>query len=234
MVFVAFRIGGYQRSKDKDDKESLKVSWQVEVFDFDNVPVVPPKKELLAANLEPQDKEWMPKLRHDFLLPELADTGTYKVVISLKDEIAGAAAKAELPFKVRGWAVEPSDRLVVRNFRFVRSERDGIGLKVPAYRAGDPVWGRFDMTGYKLGPGNQFDVAYGLEVVRDADNRTLYTEPEAARLQDKSFYRKRYAPGVLNLNPQADTAKGSYTIVLRVRDNLGGQTAESRHTFQIE
>ena len=64
---------------------------------------------------------------------------------------------------------------MVRNFRFLRTEEDAEPLKIASYRPGDTVWARFDITGYKMGPGNQRDVAYTLTVTR-ADGK-LFLPP---------------------------------------------------------
>ena len=231
-VFVRLRFAGYSKSKDKDDRERLHLTWRVEAFDAEGVPVVEAKSDKVDAELAAQDRNWMPKVRHDFLLPPLADSGMYKVVATVKDELNGSTARVEMPFKVNAPAVEKSETLVVRNFRFLRGEDDAAALKTAAYRSSDPLWARFEMTGYKLGEGNAFSVSYGLEVL-GAGGRSMYSEPNAAKQEEKTFYRKRYAPGVLNLNLK-ETPKGEYTIVLRVRDESGGQTAESKHTFTVE
>jgi hypothetical protein len=39
---------------------------------------------------------------------------------------------------------------------------------------------------------------------------------------------------VLNLNFPKDQKLGEYTIVLTVRDNLGGQSFETRQRFSVE
>lgn len=136
-------------------------------------------------------------------------------------------------FQVHGREVAPSDTLVVRDFRFLRSEDDTKPLQVAAYRPGDSLWARFIMTGYKLGDGNQFDIEYGLNVLR-ADGTVAYSEPHAAAQKDQPFYPQRYQPGVLNLNFPKDQKLGEYTIVLTVRDNLGGQNFEARQKFSVE
>ncbi|MEZ5355703.1 MAG: hypothetical protein R2762_23970 [Bryobacteraceae bacterium] len=232
-VFYRAKVVGYGRRKDDNDRESMTVNWKVEVFDSAGVALAPAKADKVDVDLAPQDKEWVPKIRHDFALPPLLDPGTYKIVMTVQDEVAGTTATRETTFGVRGRTVESSDVLVAAGFRFLRTEQDGKALAPPVYRAGDPVWARFDITGYKFGEGNQYEVSYGLEVF-DATGKSIYQEPEAAREADQSFYRKRYVPGVLNLRPSADIAKGEYTIALRVKDAIGGVEQESRHTFRIE
>jgi hypothetical protein len=228
-VWVSARFNGYKRSEDN----RLLLSWQMEVFDPQGVPLVETKTGKVDAELAPQDKEWVPKVRHDFLIPPLGDPGTYQIVISVTDELAKTMAKREARFQVKARAVEPSDTLVIRNFRFLRSENDGPPLNPPAYRAGDPVWAQFDITGYKLAENNRFHISYGIEVVR-GDGKSMYSQPEAANEQEQSFYRKRYMPGTFSLQLTPDLAKTDYTVVIRVRDHVGVQEHESRHTFHVE
>ena len=89
------------------------------------------------------------------------------------------------------------------------------------------------MTGYKMGEGNQFDIEYGVVVLR-ADGSVAYSEPHAAAMKEHPFYPQRYQPGVLSLNFPKDQALGQYTIVLTVRDNVSGQTIEQREQFTVE
>ena len=141
--------------------------------------------------------------------------------------------QTEQMFQVAGHQVEPSDTLVVRNFRFLRSEEDRKPLAIAAYRPGDTVWARFDMTGYKFADGNAFDIEYGVEVA-DASGQVKYSQPHAANEKTKSFYPQRYTPGVVSLNVPQDMQKGKYTMVVTVKDNLSGQTAEAKQTFSVE
>lgn len=230
-VFVSWRIGGYQKTAGENPR--VKLDWTVHVFDATGRKVVESRSGNFDTELAPQDKEWNPKARHDFVLPPLIDPGAYQVVIEVADGLSKTAARRELPFAIEGPLVEKSDTLVARNFRFLRGEHDGAPLKTSAYRPGDALWGRFEMTGYKLGPGNVYAVSYGLEVLRP-NGEPVYAEPNAATESDKTFYPKRYVPGVLNLNLNRDLAKGDYTIILRVRDEVGKQAAESRHVFTVE
>ena len=89
------------------------------------------------------------------------------------------------------------------------------------------------MTGYKIGEKNLFDIGYGLVVLR-ADGTVAYSQPEAANSKDTPFYPQRYQPGELSLNMPKDIAKGEYTIVLTVHDQVGQQTCETREKFSIE
>lgn len=215
------------------DKENIYLSYQLEVRDSRGALLLPPQDGKVQTTVSPEDKDWLPKIRESFAVPPLADSGDYQVLVKVKDELGAVAAQSQIKFAVLGRAVEPSDTLVVRNFRFLRTEDDGKPLKIAAYRPGDPVWARFDMTGYKLGDHNQFDIEYGLSVL-NADGSTAYTEPQAATAKEQSFYPQRYQPGVLSLNLAKDQPLGEYTIVLTVHDNLGQQSYETREKFSVE
>jgi len=229
VLYFSCQVEGYA----KTEKDEIKLTFQIEAKDATGVLLQAATNGKVDATLSPEDKEWMPKLRGAILIPPLIPPGEYQVLVKVKDELANAAVEAHGSFNVNGREVEPSSTLIVRNFRFLRSEEDTKPLPVAAYRPGDAVWARFDMTGYKLGDGNQFDIEYGLVVLR-ADGSQAYTEPQAAAQKEQPFYPVRYQPGVLSLNLAKDQKRGEYTIILKVRDNLGGQTYEAREKFSVE
>jgi hypothetical protein len=142
-------------------------------------------------------------------------------------------ASAEATFEVRGHAVEPSAELVVRNFSFHRTQDDTEPLKVAAYRPGDTVWGRFDITGYKLGAGNQRDVAYTLTVTGPG-GRVLLAAREPTVDKGASFYPVKYVPCVISLNLQPNIRPDEYIITITALDRVGNQTYESKRTFRVE
>ena len=228
-VFLDFQISGYQVS----DKERILLSYQIEARDPQGLLLAPPVSRKLDAELAEEDKNWKPKVRYDVLAPPLADSGSYRILVRLKDELSGAETSKELGFAVRGRAVEPSQTLVVRNFRFLRGEEDEKPLPEAAYRPGDAVWARFEVTGYQLAGKNQLHVEYGVSVLRPS-GEVLYSEPNAASEKDESFYPKRYVLGILSLKLDPDIALGEYTIVVAARDQIGGQRYETRQTFRVE
>jgi hypothetical protein len=228
-VFFSCLVEGYTKS----DKDEIFLTYQIQAKDSRGILLQPASSDKIEATLAPEDKDWKPKLRDTMVIPPLADSGEYQVLVSLRDERSKATVEGHATFQVHGREVAPSDTLVVRDFRFLRSEDDTKPLQVAAYRPGDSLWARFIMTGYKLGDGNQFDIEYGLTVLR-ADGTVAYSEPHAATQKDQPFYPQRYQPGVLNLNFPKDQKLGEYTIVLTVRDNLGGQNFEAREKFSVE
>jgi hypothetical protein len=205
----------------------------VEARDSRGVLLQPVQEGKEGGTVTAEDKNWMPKIRESIVIPPLAESGEYKIIVKVKDEMGQSTAEARTVFTVKGPDVVPSDTLVIRNFRFLRGEEDGKALQVVAYRPGDPVWGRFEMIGYKLGDANQFDIEYGLQVLRP-DGSVAYSQPQAATAKDQSFYPQRHQPGVLNLNLAKDQKPGEYTIVVTVRDNFGKQTYETREKFSVE
>ena len=232
-IHFSCRVEGFKKLEDKSEVEKMLVTYQVEARDSRGVLLQPVQEGREGGTVTAEDKSWMPKIRESIVVPPLAESGEYQILVKVKDEIAQTAAEGRMPFTVKGRDVAPSDTLVVRNFRFLRGEEDGKALQLAAYRPGDQVWARFEMTGYKLGERNQFDIAYGLQVLR-SDGSAAYSEPQAATGKDQTFYPQRYQPGVLNLNLAKDQKTGEYTIVLTVRDNLGNQTYETREKFSVE
>lgn len=231
-VFVSWRVAGYRRVE-KDDRSWLNLLWKVEAADSAATALTTATTGTVDSDLSPQDKEWMPKLRQEILLPPLLPSGKYSIRILVEDIYAKSKAEATITVSVRGYDVAPSESLIVRNIRYFRTEDDGRPLAVPAYRPGDTVWARFDITGYRLGERNRFEVTYGLEIFRES-GESLYKEPEAARITEANFYPKRAVPGAFSLNLTPDLAKGPYTAVIRVTDVVGGQDCETKSTFTVE
>ncbi len=234
-IHFSCQAEGYRKVDKPDDygKQNVSLKFQIEVRDKNSALLKPVEDGKVETTVTPEDKNWMPKFRESIVVPPLADTGEYVVLVKLSDELAKTSEEKRAVFHIKGRDVAPSDTLIVRNFRFLRGEDDGKPLPVAAYRPGDSVWARFEMTGYKLGDKNAVDIEYGLTVLRD-DGSVAYTEPQAANQKIQTFYPQRYQPGVLNLNLAKDQPLGKYTIVLAVRDNLGRQMYETRETFSVE
>jgi hypothetical protein len=234
-IYFSCLVEGYRKADKPDDygKQNVSLKFQIEVRDKAGVLLKPVADGKIETTVTQEDKDWRPKLRDTIVVPPLADTGEYVVLVKLSDELAKASEEKRAVFHLKGRSVAPSDTLMVRNFRFLRSEEDAKPLPVAAYRPGDPVWARFDMTGYKLGEKNQVDIEYGLTVLRE-DGSVAFAEPQAANQKIQSYYPQRYQPGELNLSLAKDQPLGKYTIVLAVRDNVGKQTYETRETFSVE
>jgi hypothetical protein len=230
VIFFSCRLDGYQVSKEK----KIAIQYEFSAVDPGGVPVMEPVTGKVEAELALEDKEWKPKIRQTVLVPPLAESGIYKVRFSAKDELSGAATSVEAPFEVRGHAVEPGGALVVRNFRFYRTEDDSTPpLAIAAYRPGDVVWARFDITGHKLGKGNQRDVAYTVTVTAP-DGRVMLAPREPSVDRGSSFYPLKYAPSVISINLQPNIRPQEYTIRIAAEDRIGAQTCEAKQAFRVE
>ncbi|MBL8176962.1 MAG: hypothetical protein JNK48_19975 [Bryobacterales bacterium] len=227
-LFFSCQFSGYT----KTEKETISLSYEMEALDENGVALVKKESKPLETELAPEDKDWKPKVRLQFVTPDTALCENCLLRVKLQDKLAGAETSKELRFSIRGKAVEPSKTLVVRNFRYLRSEEDGPALAVPAYRPGDELWARFEITGFQLAAGNRIQVEYGLKVFRPS-GKLLYEEPKAAVFDESSFYPKRFVNGILNLRLQGLSA-GEYPVVLQVRDLAGGRTFEEKFPFKVE
>ena len=229
VIFFSCRLDGFQVSKDK----KVAIQYEITAVDPNGVPIIEPASGKVDVELAPEDKQWKPKIRQTVLVPPLADSGVYKIRVSAKDTLGNAEASFESPFEVRGRAVEPSETLVVRNFQFYRTEDDPKPLAVAAYRPGDTVWARFDITGYKLGPGNKRDVAYTVSVTGE-EGRVLLPPGEPNADQRASFYPERYVPCTISLNLQKTVRPAEYTVLIRTEDRIGSQSSEWKQAFRVE
>jgi hypothetical protein len=230
-VFLSFQIRDYTVDEDR----KVQLSYKVEAFDPIGVAVEPAYSHSIRSEVFREDKDWMPKARHSVVLPPLGPPGSYRFKFSVQDENNGSVAGGEASFEVSGREVSPSDTLVVRNFRFLRTEDENAeALSADsAYRPGDVVWARFAITGYKLGEKNRLDVEYGLSMLRESGD-VVFEEPAAAAEQDEGFYPKRYLPGALSIKLDPDIAPGEYTMVLSIRDKIGGQEHVAKHVFRVQ
>jgi hypothetical protein len=175
----------------------------------------------------------MPKIATEVPIPPLIASGTYKIVVKVDDVIGKASAQLDVPFLVRGRALETSDTLTIRNFRFYRSEDDTRPAPNATFRPGDGVFAQFDITGYKYGPQNAIDVSYVTSVIAPSGN-LLWKQPEPAAERSQSFYPKRYVQAGMGINLQPTIRPGEYTIQVEVTDAVGKQTFESKYEFKVQ
>ena len=231
-AYFSCRIAGFKIVK-TEQQQSVKLAWQLRVVDPSGVPIEKDLAGRIEDKLSPQDKDWSPKFLASFIVPPFAPGGSYRVTVRIQDEAAQGETGGELTFQVHGHAVQPSDRLVARNFVFLRAEDDRRGMTEAIYHPGETLWARFDITGYKFAEGNRFSVAYGLAVLR-ATGEQLFAQPDAASAAEQSFYPQRYVPGMLSLVLNPDVPKGSFLLMVTVHDKISDQTWETRQPFEIQ
>jgi len=228
-IFFFCRLAGYQ----KTSEEKIHFTYTIEAVDPKGVPLMEPFAQNIADEVTPQDKEWMPKIQTEVQVPPLAPSGTYQIKVKVEDLVGKAKTEFSMPFQVHGREVDPSDTLTVRNVHFFRSEEDSQPLEKAAYRPGDGVWARFDITGFRYGPRNKIDVSYVTSVVSNA-GKVLWTQPEPAVEQSDSFYPKHYVPASMGITLQKNFRPGIYTIAIKVTDAVGNQSYETSGTFTVE
>jgi hypothetical protein len=228
-VFCSFQVQGFQPSPDRQ----VRLTYSIETLDSDQIRLVEPSSDKLETTVTEQDKEWLPRIRYSVPLPPYALPGQYRIAARVKDDLSGREALAEIKVIVGGRAVERSDSPTLRNFRFLRGEEDAEPLRAAAYKSGDTLFARFDVTGYKIGDKNRILVICGISIVAPS-GKEVFSEPRAAVAEEETFYPKRYFLGAFSLNVQPKTTPGVYTLVISVRDEVGGQTYQSRQPFRIE
>ncbi len=233
-VYFTLQIAGYRaNTNDQYATRKIALSWEVTPEDANGVPLTKPDKGTIETTLHPEDKNWTPKRRASFLIPSFVGAGKFHVHAAVKDLIAGATASADFPFEIGGVHIKPSSTIAVENFGFLRKQNDRQALEVPAFSPGDTVFGRFDITGFHYGSGNQYHVAYGLTVLRP-DGKVFLNQPNAAQVQEASFYPAQFVPGNITVTTPPNSAKGQYVLTLTVRDLVSNQSFEMKQAFSIE
>jgi hypothetical protein len=232
-VYFSCRVMGFQLASGPDEQRFVKLSWHLETHDPAGIPLEKPASGRIEQQVFTQDKNWLPKFLHSFAVPPYAIGGTYRISVSVKDEVSGSEFATRLEFPVRGRPVEPSDVLTGRNLHFLRTEQDGPPLDPAVFHPGETMWARFDITGYKFGANNRYSVEYGLAVLKESGEQ-VFAQPGAASDSEESFYPQRYVPGALSLNLNPDVPLGNYVLVVTMEDKIGGQRAEVRGDFRIE
>jgi hypothetical protein len=228
-LYFTCRIAGFT----KTPEEKVHVAYSVQAFDPNGVPLTEIYKNDMMTDVTPQDKEWMPKIATEIQLPPLIGGGKYKLVVKAEDVFGKVNTVLDIPFLVRGHAVEASDTLTVRNFHFYRNEDSTEPAEKAAYKAGDSVWARFDIIGFKYGEKNHIDVSY-VTMVYSPSGKLLWTQPEPAVDQSESFYPKRYVQASMGINLLKDTKPGEFSIGVKVTDNVSKQSFEEKYKFTIE
>jgi len=229
VIFFSCRVAGYTKSPD----EQIQLRYSVQAFDPQGVPLDEIYQNEMKVEWSPKDKNWQPKIATSLELPPLAPPGAYKILVKVEDVLAKSNAELAFPFQVRGHAVEASDALVVRNFRFFHDENGTQPLDKGLYHPGQGVWARFDITGFKYGEKNKVDVSY-LTTVLAPSGKVLWTQPEPATEQTQSFYPKRYVPASMGISLTPTIHPGEYTIDVTVKDAISGQSCESKYTFTVQ
>ncbi len=229
-AFFSFEVEHYKVAESNGE---VRLTAHVEAFDPRGTPIAAPDEIAIGTSLSQEDKDWKPKMRSQIEIPPIAPAGVYTIRYDVMDGLAKTRTSGEAKFNVTGPTVEPSPTLVIRNFGFYRSQDEDTPLSVAAYRAGDMVWVKFDVTGYKYGEQNAIDVTYDVAVSNSA-GKQLFTQENAADEKSQAFYPQPWVPGIFNLSLKSGTTPGTYTLTITAHDGVGKQTATEKKDFKVE
>lgn len=232
-VYFVFQLAGYQTEKKGEESGQVRLAYQVELVDSAGTRLTAPERGVIEDETSPKDKDWLPKRRVSFQLPPFLAAGRFTLRVTVNDNLSKASATKDFPFQVGGHALAPSQGLAVQRFIFYRTDQEVDPLDAASYRAGDTVWARFDITGFKTGSNNRYQLEYGVAALKP-DGSILFKQEKAAKLTAESFYPAQFVPGILSLTTTSVLMHAEYTIVLTVHDLVGKQATESRHTFRVE
>ena len=233
-LYFTFEIGGFQiRTTKGTETKSIGLSYEITPQDAQGRPLAPSASGEIQTELAAEDKNWVPKRRASFSIPSFVAAGEFHIHVSVKDLFAGAQTSADLPFSIGGVEVTPTAEVAVEQFAFLRKEDDADALSVPAYRAGDTVYARFNITGFQSKPDNSHHLAYSV-LVLSPNGKPYIQETNAAHLDATSFYPAQFVPANIELNIGKDAPHGAYIVLLTVHDLVSNRQAQSKQIFTIE
>ena len=225
-VNIAFNLKGYTES----ETYRMKVSWKVTTNGPANLPFSPGSAGMFDKELAPEDEEWEPLVRYQAELPHHLPAGTYSILVEAKDELSGATAEGDLDVHVAGAPVVKSDALSVQNFTFSLTA-GGTPLQQAVFRPGATIFASFDITGYKLGEGNAYELSSRLDLL-DAKGAQTYSFNPASE-KGASFYPRLSVPASVRFDLDPTIEPGIYTLVLTVTDVVGQQSLSAQEAFEV-
>jgi hypothetical protein len=228
-MFFSCNISGFAKSSD----EKINLTYSVQAFDTKGVPVAEIYKSEAKDEVGPEDKNWLPKIETQIVLPDILRPGAYKIVVKTEDLLAKTSADLTVPFEVTGRDVAASATLTAKDLRWYHNEDDARAMAPPIYHAGDNMFMKFDITGYKYGDNNKVDVSYIASLVLE-DGKTIWTQPDPALEQSEAFYPKPYVEGEFGISLQKNFKPGTYTMAVAVKDNIGKQSYQGKFQFIVQ
>lgn len=228
VVYFSFFADGFRKSA----TGRVELTGHVQVFDPSGIAIAPKEEIPILTDLSEEDKNWKPKLRAAISIPPIAPPGSYKVKYDVTDEQSHQTASGESSFSVEAKYVAPSASLAIRELNFYRNQEDTTALITPSYRAGDIVWVKFYITGYKYGEQNSIDASYDVELL-SPDGTSIMKKEDAAMEKSMAFYPQPYIPGIFNLSLKPTMSHNVYTLIITAHDAMGKQTATATSKFQV-
>ncbi len=236
-AWLTCRIFGYETepvdAENQLDINRLHLSWKIEAFDPEGLPLQPAQTGQVEEELAPQDVGWVAKVTVQFDVPSFAPEGIYRIPVSIKDELDGEEITSEVTFRVRGEDLPKADSLNLRDFRFLAHQDDRFALSPAVYHPGDTLFAAFEIVGYQMQADNRFEVEFGLTAYSPEDT-VMFSQPVAAVETGDGFYPQRWVPAGFNLNLDSDILPGNYAIGVLVRDKISGAEQEFKNPFRIQ
>ncbi len=224
--YLSFRVSGFR----VDTKQKVELEYHVQFLDPNGVPVVEDFGDKIEATLSVQDKDWMPKIDWQRVVPSFAPAGEYKIKIRVEDKIAKADTSWETTFKVRGETIDASDKVKVTQFIFSDTE-NGRQKMDDVYHQGSTLWARFKLTGFKI-----VDKSYWVEqdlLILDAGGKELFRNPTVVE-KNRAFYPPKFLSTSFNLDVSKGVRPGEYTLRLEIRDKTGEQSTVFDQKFSVQ
>ncbi len=225
-IHVYFQIKGYRIG----EEERVLLRYKLEALDPDGRRFYRTEGGDVDVELAPQDENWMPVVRYSPRIPHHAGGGTYMIRIEVRDQLGGSAVRTSLPVAVDGTRVKSADELLIRSFKFSKTD-GGDALAEPVFGPGDEIWATFFITGYETRDDNTFDVESDAWVV-DAGGKKIFVF-ESRGEAGSPYYPRLWLPARFRLSLDTTIPTGHYTVVLRLRDRVGGVDSTERYRFQV-
>lgn len=228
-LFFSCNIAGFTKSPENQ----ISLTYSVQAFDPKGAPVADIYKGVSKEEVGPQDKNWLPKIETQIVLPEILRPGSYKIVVKVDDLLGKTSADLAVPFEVNGRDVAPSPTLLARDFHWYHNEDELQAMSQPVYHPGDNMFMKFVITGYKYGQNNKVDVSYVASLVLE-NGKTIWTQQEPAVEQTEGYYPKPYVTGEFGISLNKDFKPGTYTMAVAVKDTVGKQAYEGKFQFTVQ
>jgi hypothetical protein len=226
-VYLSFRIAGFK----VDEKSHVLLHWWVECDDPQGKPLAEVTTDKIDTSVSREDEKWRPKVDWSLVIPSYAPSGEYQALIRVRDDIASKETTSKMAFRVSGVNVEPSDKLVVRNFEYLESENGNVKPKA-LFTLPGTLWARFRIVGFRILEDKGLSVEVDLTIL-NSEGKAVFSRPQAAAEQMRVFYPPRFLTETFNVDLQKGIPSGEYTIRLEVRDLAGSQSAQYETKFTI-
>lgn len=232
LVF-SFSISGLKTFETDNEEKKIRYEWTAQALDLKGVALAEPLSGKQEAEILPEDKDWVPKVSGTIKLPDFLPGGSLHLAISVRDMVADASSKSEFSFPVAGPSVPSPDRFAIQDVRFFREESSTEPISPAAYRPGDTIWIRFEMSGFQGSSSREVHLRYGYELKNPA-GKVVFSQPDALEERKSYFYPPAYLPAFLSFTPDLKVPRGEYAVILTAQDAVSGQEAQSEQKFRIE